>query len=143
LVLGVLACVVVLASQAWYGNALDKASKDVQTSVDKSSGKKTKQILGKEVDVNLGQFSVTTDQYGVASTDLPVTVTNKDSQPKTYSIQIEAVDQNGKRLTDDTVYANNLGGHQSQDFKSFQYVDPDKVDAVKTAKFRIVSVSQY
>jgi amino acid transporter len=149
IVLAVLAAAVVLISQSLYGNVLDKTSKDLdkvgkeaQTSLDKASGKKTNDILGKEVDVTIDTFQVISGQY-TTETQLPVKVTNKNSQSKSYSIQIEAVDQSGTRIADDTVYANNLSANQSQDFKAFQYVQSDKVDALKAAKFKVASVSQY
>jgi len=143
LVIGVLAGAIVLGSQAFYGNEINKLGKDLQTSTDKASGKKTNELLGKELDVTLDVFSVTPDEYGYNTTSLPVKVTNKTSSTKSYTIQVEAVDQNGTRLAEDTVSVNNLGGKQAQDFKAFQYVDTGKVDALKTAKFKVSTVSQY
>lgn len=142
LILAVLACVVVLASQKFYGDALDKTSKDIQTSADNSSGKNTSNLLGKAVTVDIGAFQVVPDQY-TTNTSLPVKVTNKENSSKSYSIQIEAVDSSGSRIADDTVSANNLGAHQSQDFKAFEFVESGKVDALKTATFKVASVSQY
>ncbi len=142
-ILAILACVIVLASQKFYSDSLDNAGKQIQKSADNASGKNTSNILGKDVDVTLGAFQVTTPDEFTTNTQLPVTVTNKDSQPKSYSIQIEAVDASGTRIVDDTVYANNLSSKQTQNFKAFEYVDPDKVEAVKKAKFKVVSVSQY
>lgn len=142
LILAVLACVIVLASQEFYGNSLDKAGKDIQTSVDNSSGKNTSNLLGKAVTVDIGAFQVTPDQY-TTNTSLPVKVTNKANSSKTYTIQIEAVDSTGTRIDDDTVNATNLGANESQDFKAFEFVQSDKVEALKTATFKVASVSQY
>jgi hypothetical protein len=142
LILAVLACAIVLASQKFYGDSLDKAGKDIQTSVNNSSGKNTSNLLGKAVTVDIGAFQVTPDQY-TTSTSLPVKVTNKENSSKSYSIQIEAVDSSGTRIDDDTVNVNNLGANQSQDFKAFEFVQSDKVDALKTSTFKVASVSQY
>lgn len=148
-ILSVLAIIVVLASQAFYGKAvndvgksLDQAAKQADQSMADASGKNTDKLLGKVVDVKLGTFSATEADY-VTNTELPVTVTNKASAQKTYSIEIEAVDASGKRIADDTVYANDLKAGQSQDFKAFQYVESDKIDALKTATFNVLTVSQY
>lgn len=143
LIISVLAGGIVLTSQAFYSDSLDKAGKEIQTSVDNSSGKNTNNLLGKSVNVDIGAFQAATDQYGLVTSSLPVKVTNKESSQKSYSIQIEAVGAAGTRITDDTVMVNNLGGDQSQDLKAFQYVDPSKVEELKTAKFKVASVSQY
>ena len=142
MVLAVLAGIIVIASQKFYVDTVDKAGKEVQKSVDKATGKNTSDILGKDVEVTLGSFLVVPDQY-TTTTNLPVKVTNKLSTSKSYSIQIEAVDQAGTRIAEDTVYANSLGAKQSQDFKAFEYVQSDKVEALKTAKFKVATVSQY
>ncbi len=143
LILTVLAGAIVLGSQAFYGDSLDKAGKNIQTSVDNSSGKNTDNLLGKAVTADIGAFQASTDQYGMATTSLPVKVTNKASSSKSYSIQVEAVDATGTRIDDDTISVTNLGAGQSQDFKAFEYVQSDKVDALKTAIFKVATVSQY
>lgn len=139
-VLSLLAGVIVLASQSFYSKSLDEASKDVQKSVDTATGKNTDELLGKKVDVTLGTFTVNAAEY---SSELPVKVTNLDSASKSYNIQIEAVDSSNARIAEDTVYANNLGSNQSQNFKAFQFVATDKYESMKAAKFKIVQVSQY
>ena len=143
LILTVLAFAIVLGSQKFYGDSLNKAGKDLQTSADNSSGKNTNNLLGKTVTADIGVFQVSTDQYGIATTSLPVKVTNKASSSKSYSIQVEAVDSTGTRIADDTVSVNNLGAGQSQDFKAFEFVQSDKVEALKTATFKVATVSQY
>mgnify|MGYP000871592794 CR=1 FL=1 len=143
LIITIIAGAVVLGSQSFYGNEIDKAGKEVQKSIDKSTGNSTATILKNDVSVTLGEFSVSTDNYGLVTSELPVTVTNKLNSPKTYSIDIEIVDSSGKRLDKDTVYADKLWAKQTQDFKAFQYIDPGKVEAFKAGKFKIVSVSEY
>lgn len=149
IVISTLAFVVVLASQAMYGAVLDEASKaadkaaaEASSDLDKATGNSTDELLKNDVTVKLGAFKASQDQYGIDSTELPVTVTNKNADKKSYSVQVEAVDNKGNRIVDDTVYANDLKSGQSQSFKAFQYVESGKLEAVKSAKFQIVSVSQ-
>jgi hypothetical protein len=142
IILSVLAGVIVLASQAFYADTIDKAVDQAQESIDTATGKKTDELLGKEVDVTIGTIEIVTEDFNTSST-LPVKVTNKNSQAKSYSIQIEAVDANGTRIDEDSIYVNSLGSNQSQDFKAFQFVSTDKYDALKSAQFKVVSVSQY
>jgi uncharacterized membrane protein len=149
LVLGIIAVVGVLGTQAMYGAALDNASKSLDSaaasasdSLDRMSGDATDDLLGKEITVDLGQFSATKDQYGLTETTLPVHVVNLASEPHTYSVQIEAVDASGNRVTDDTLMVNNLGAGQAQDLTAFEYQTDDKIEALKTATFKVTSISQ-
>lgn len=137
-VLGVATIIIVIVSQYAYGQVLNKVS----DSINKSTGDQTAEILKSDADVVLGQFAATQDQY-VTNTELPVTVTNKTNEKKSFTIHIEAVDASGSRITDDTVYANDLTAGQKQDFKAFTLVTSDKVDALKSAKFNIVTVTEF
>lgn len=143
IVLSILAGVVVLASQSFYSNAIDNAANEVNKSLDDSTGVNTEEILDKSVTVEMGTFVVNEDQYGIVNTELPVKITNKLDEQKSFSVQIEAVDAKGNRVADDTVYANSLNAKQTQSFNAFQYVPSDKVDGLKSATFKILSVSQY
>lgn len=142
LILSVLALVIVFASQAFYGSVIDGASKEVNKSLDKASGNATAEILGKDVDVTLGTFTATTGDYGIVTTSLPVKITNKLSESKSYTVKVEAVDASGNRILDDTVYADKLGAGQSQDLEAFKYIESTKLDSVKAATFKIASVSE-
>lgn len=149
IVISALAFIIVLASQAMYSAALNEASKSLDQvsqsaneTLDKATGNKTDELLKNDVSVDLGGFNASQDEYGFNTTYLPVTVTNKLDAAKSYAIQVEAVDAQGKRIADDYVYANDLGARQSQEFKLFQYVEAEKLDAIKAASFKIVSVSQ-
>jgi len=142
IIISVISVVLVLVSQSIYSDAVEQAGEEFNDSVERSTGDKTDEILGKEVTVELGKFKAETDEYGLSKTELPVTVTNKLDEGKSYSIQIEAVDGDGKRIVDDYVYANDLGAQQTQDFKVFEYVEDEKLESVKNAEFKIVSVSQ-
>lgn len=137
-IISALALVIVFASQAMYGAALDEVGKGL----DKASGNATADILGKEVDVTVGAFSAVEGEYGLMTTLLPVKVTNKLDESKSYTVKVEAVDASGTRILDDTVYADSLGAKQSQNLEAFKYVESTKVEALKTATFKVVSVSQ-
>jgi len=142
IILSLLSLVIVLASQQMYGQAIDDATKEVQTESGKITGEKTEDLLKTDIDVTLGTFEATKDEYGLDATKLPVTVTNKNPEKKTYTIQIEAVDASGVRILDESVYANDLGSGQTQEFEAFKYVESSKLEAVKTAEFKIVKVTQ-
>ncbi len=142
IVLAVAAVIITIAVQVAAYNALQKASQDINKSIDDSTGGNTEEILGKDVQVTLGSFETSTDQYGIVKTKLPITVKNELTEAKSYVINVEAVDANGNRVLDDTVYANSLGAGQSQSFDAFSFVESSKVDALKAATFKIVSVSK-
>ncbi|MCH4266645.1 MAG: DUF4190 domain-containing protein [Solobacterium sp.] len=108
-----------------------------------ASGDHTADILKNDLSVQMGSFTCTSDQYGLTTTELPLTLTNLTSESKSFSVHVEALDSNGNRIVDDTVYASSLGAGQSVDEKLFQYVESDKLDAVKAATFNIVEVSMY
>lgn len=141
-VLAVVALVVVFASQSFYGAVLDEAGKEVTNSLDKATGKKTDELLGKDVDVDFGKFMVKTDEYGLNETSLQVTVTNNNKETKSYSITVEALDKEGVRIADDTIYASDLKSGQSQKEKVFEYVDDSLINALKKATFKVSTVSQ-
>ena len=142
LVLAVASMGVTLAMQKSLSDTVDDASKEINKTVDDMSGNNTDAILKNDVQVDLGQFTVEEGEYGISSSKLVVTVKNKLEEKKSFSIKIEAVDADGKRIEDDTVYANDLGAGQSQDFDAFSFVSSDKYEALKAATFKIVSVSK-
>lgn len=142
LVLCLVAGAVVLASQAIYSAAIDSAVEQTNQSLGKMTGDATDDILGTDVDVVLGDLSISKDGYGFVTSELPVTVTNLLDEQTTYWIQIEAVDATGARITDDTVYVNDLGANQSTKLKAFSLVSSDDYDALMSARFNIISVSE-
>ncbi len=142
IVLGILSVVITLNMQKSVGDALDKVGDEIGQSIDDSTGKNTDDILKNDIAVEMGEFAVTEDEYGIQSSKMVVTVTNKTSEKQSFSIKIEAVDADGKRIDDDTVYASDLNAGQSQDFDAFTLVQSDKYESLKTATFKIVSVSK-
>lgn len=142
LVLCIVACAVVLGSQAFYTAALNDAADQANKQLDKMTGDATDEVLGIDVDVSLGEFRISKDQYGMIKSGLPVKITNMLNERGTYWITIEAVDASGARISDDTVYANDLGANQSTTVEAFSYVSSDDYNAMKSAQFSIVSVSE-
>lgn len=139
IILGVLAVVITLNVQKTLSDSLDAVSKEL----DKATGGNTEEILKNDVEVTLGNFEVTQGQYGMTDTKLVVTVKNKKEETKSFSIQIEAVASDGSRINQDYVYANNLTAGQSQDFEIFSFISSDKLEAMKSATFKIVEASMY
>ena len=142
LIIGVVCVGIVLASQAMYGKAINDAGKAIQDSVDTSSGKKTDELLKNDVNIEIGKFSATADEYGINKTSLSVKVTNKNTETKSYTVKVEAVDASGTRLAEDTIYANDLKSNGSGSYEAFKYVEAGKVDSLKTATFKVYSVGQ-
>lgn len=137
LILGILSVVITLSLQNSWSKSLDDVGKDL----DNMMGDNTEEILKKDVDVNIGKLNVTTDEYGYSDSELVVTVTNKSKEKKSFTIHIEAVDNTGKRIDDDYVYANDLNSGQTQDFKIFTLVSSEKLEQMKSAEFKIIDVS--
>lgn len=138
IILGVLSIVITLSVQKTLSDTLQTVSKDL----DKATGTSTEQILKNDLDVDIGQFEVTKENY-ITETKLTVKLTNKTNETKSFNIQIEAVDQNGTRVNQDYIYANNLTAGQSQEFEIFQFVTSDKIDQMQNATFKIVEASMY
>lgn len=138
-ILGILAIIITLSAQKTVSDSLDALSEDLDT----ASGENTEQVLANDVEVEIGNFEATTDEYGLTDTKLTVKVTNKTNETKSFTIQIEAVDANGSRINQDYVYANNLTAGQSQDFDIFQFVSSDQIEAMQNATFNIVEASAY
>ncbi len=142
IILGILAVVITLNAQKIVSDSINEALDTFNNELDTMSGNKTEEILANNLDVTIGTFEAIKQQY-MTDTKLPVKVKNKSSETKSFSIQIEAVDGNGSRINQDTIYVNNLNAGQSQDFEAFSFVTSDKVEALKNATFKIIEVSMY
>ena len=138
IILGILAIVITINSQKALSDSLETLSKDL----DKATGNSTEEILANNVDVVLGDFEVIEGKY-TTETKLNVDVTNKSTETKSFNIQIEAVDENGSRINQDYIYANNLSAGQSQNFELFKFIGSDDLESMQNATFKIVQVSMY
>ena len=143
LILGVLACGITFYMQDSASKAIDKATSDLNKTTDDATGENTDEILKKDVKVELGAFTADTDEYGITTTSLPVKVTNISKKKHSFNITVECVDGNGDRIKDDYVMVNDLAAGQSVDEKAFEYVEDDKLDAVKGGTFKVSKVEMY
>ena len=146
LVLGVLAIVITLVLQDSWGKELDNVSKELDKTsqeLNKVTGDATEEVLKNDVQVTLGKLEISQDEYGLTDSKLVVTVKNITKEKKSYSIHIEAVDSNGQRIQDDYVTVNDLGAGQQTEEKIFEYIEDEKIDAMKNATFNIVEASTY
>lgn len=139
IIVSIIAVVAVLGSQAAYSAAINDASKGL----DKMTGDATEEILGTDVEIAFGTYKLSKGSYGMIESELPVKITNLSGDRASFNAQIEATDKSGNRITTDTVFVNDLGAGQSQTVKAFAYVSKDEYDAMKSAQFSIVSVSEY
>ena len=143
IIISVITIILVLVSQKTLSDSINNTVNEINNNIDTATGKKTDEVLSDFLDVNIGTYSSITDEFGFTSTELPVTITNKGSESKSFNIQIEAINPDGSRIDTDYISADNLGANQSQNFKIFEYVEDDKVDAMKNATFKIVESSMY
>lgn len=138
LVLGILSIIITISLQNSWSNSLDNLSNDLDT----MTGKNTEEVL-KNVDVNIGSFQTTTDEYGFNDTGLTVKITNNAKEIKSFNLTIEAIAADGSRIDTDYIYANNLAPGQSQDFNLFEYVSSDNLNKMKNATFKVIEASMY
>ncbi len=141
-VIAVISCALVLQTQSHYAKVLDDASNKFNKSIDNSTGKNTEELQKTSLDVKFGKLVVKRGEYST-DTKLTVTLKNKTQEKASFSVRIEAVDASGKRITDDTIYANDLGSGQSVDMDAFKYIESDKIPEVEKATIKVVSVSKY
>lgn len=142
IVVSLLACVIVFATQNLYSQAIDQASDEMQTTLDKADGSATDELLANEVSVEFGTFSAEDQGYGLWKTTLPVTVTNKTSETHNYIIQVEALNADGSRIDSGYVNVNSLAAGQTAEEECFTYVASDNIAAMQAATFKVASVMQ-
>lgn len=146
ILLSIIAGGVVLATQSFYGKVADDASKSIDETTNDFNGNNTDKLLKTSVDVTLGQFVVNPGAEAEYTyddtTELPVTIKNKAEEKASYTVKVEAVDASGVRIAEDTLFVSDLGAGQTVSEKAFKYVEPDKLEALKTATFKILEVSR-
>lgn len=140
-VIGILTIIITINSQKALSDSLNDTINTFNEDMNTLTGKNTDEVL-KNIDVEIGKFEVTKNNY-LTETKLIVKLTNKTSETKSFNIQIEAVKEDGTRITTDTVYANNLNAGQSQEFNTFTLASSDNIEALKNATFKIVEASMY
>ena len=147
IILGIISITISYNALVATGEALNKASKKINDSIDQINGNNTDTILEKELDVVFGNFEYKVNDLGYGykteTTALPVTFTNKSAKQKSFSVEIEAVDASGNRITTDIVYVNNLNAGQSYETKCFVLVSNGKANQLQGATFKVLKVSSY
>jgi hypothetical protein len=146
IILSVVTFVIVIATQSFYGKVADDIGNSVNESVNDYDGTNTDKLLETSVDVTIGAFAFNQGAEPAYTyddtTELPVTIKNKSSEKASYSVKIEAVDANGTRVAEETLYANDLNSGQSFSDKAFKYIEESKLEAVKSATFKVLEVSK-
>ncbi len=146
IIISVLTFVVVIATQSFFGKVADEVGKSVDQSVSDFDGTNTDKLLKDNVDVTLGAFAFNPGAEAAYTyddtTELPVTIKNKSAEKASYTVKIEAVSTDGTRVAEDTLYVNDLNPGQSVSEKAFKYIEEGKLEAVKTATFKILEVSK-
>lgn len=137
IILSVIAFIIASTMNTATTEAIKETSKDI----DKITGDATEEVLKNDVQVTLGNFEATTDEYGLTDSKMVVTIKNITDKKHSFSVHIEAVDASGQRIEDDTVYVSDLGPGQTTTEKAFVFVTSEKLDAMKTATFKIVEAS--
>lgn len=117
-----------------------KVSGDINDTIARGTGGQTEQILENELEVTFGKFVRTDTEYRKDG-KLPVTFRNKGSERATFYVQVEAVDDNGDRIAEDTASVTSLAGGQSTTDELFTF--SENVDELQTATFRVASVSKH
>lgn len=139
LILGIFAIIITLVIQDSFNKAIDDASKDF----DKATGNNTEEVLKNDADVKLGNFKIKKDEYGIEDTKLTVTLTNKTSQTKSFSVKVEAKDSNGVRIDTDDAYFDTVAPGQTVTSDIFNLVETEKAKKLETASFQIIEISSY
>lgn len=121
-------------------DSLDDIYDSLDINLDNIIGGNTDEIMEKYLEVTFGEFEAEKGDY-LAQTKLNLIVKNKSDKIRSFSIDIEAVDENGTRLATDTVYVERLGAGQSQKEQAFTLLDEEKTDELKNAEFRVYGAS--
>lgn len=114
----------------------------------------TEEILSNQLDVIIGEYEVEFeniednveyyyDIMSYSSSKLPVTLRNKSNEMKSFNVLIEAVDENGDRITEDTVFIESLRSGQLYKTNAFQYSSGEMLEKLKNATFKVLTVSTY
>lgn len=143
IVTGVLAIAITLVLQASWSKALDDVSDELDENVANMTGENTEELLGTAVNVELGTFTVSSDEYGLVTSSLPVTVTNLKDEKASFNITIEATNPDGSRIETGYVYVDDLGAGQSYSDEAFTYISSDDVETYQNATFKVIEVSMY
>lgn len=102
--------------------------------IDRKEGRATQELLRKDVEVKIGEFG---------DDGLDITIYNKNSETKAYSIVITAKDEAGENIIEQAVSLGMLDPREEREYKIFSTASELLRDKLKTATFEITTVSQY
>lgn len=142
IILGILAIWMTISSQQALSDSLNDLSNDLETTFNDLDGSNTNDILANDVDVQIGTFTIEKGDY-YDSTKLPVKITNKSSEMKSFSITIEAVDADGNRIEEGYIMVNDLKPNQSVEETTFTFESDDTITKLRTATFNVLKISKY
>ena len=104
-------------------------------------------VLKNQVDVILGDFEITSevDDFEMMNNTckLPVTLKNKSNEIKSFNVTIEAVDEEGNRITEEQVYVEKLRPNQSYETEAFNYASDEMAEKLENAHFVVLDASSY
>ncbi|MBO4694079.1 MAG: DUF4190 domain-containing protein [Clostridia bacterium] len=141
-ILGILAIIITIVMQNAFVKAVDDAVDNISSSLDNMTGDNTDEIMDKYLEVTFGEFEVKKDTF-LTETQLTVKIKNKSNENKSFSVGVEAVDENGTRIETDTVYVDSLGAGQTQSENMFTLLTEEKREKLKNAEFRVYEASMY
>ena len=95
-----------------------------------------------DFDVEFGEFKISNNGY-TYDTSLEVIVTNTSEKQKSFFINIEAIDEDGARLSTDMIIADRLNSNQKIKLEAFEYVPQEKIEQFKLATFKVLEVQKY
>lgn len=96
----------------------------------------------KVADVSFGTFTASTDGY-LTKTSLDVAVKNTTDTLRSFYITVEAVNANGDRLGTDMLLAQSLRPGQTIHLTAFAFVEQNKIEQFKTAKFHVLKIDSF
>lgn len=111
-------------------------------------------ILLNELEVDIGEYKSENPEYEYNyeynydymyynSTKLPITLRNKSNEIKSFNVMIEAIDENGDRITEETVYVESLRSGQSYTTNAFEYSSGEMIEKLNNATFRVLKAYSY
>jgi hypothetical protein len=102
--------------------------------IDRKDGRATQELLKNDVEIEIGEF----DDGG-----LSVTLYNKNSATKAYSVVVLAKNQAGENIIEQTVSFGVLDPEERREYKIFSSSSDILKEKLKTANFEVTTVSQY
>lgn len=150
IVLGVVSVLVTILVWVLFVIAANEASSqyeqslaEIQEDSDRALGESTDEILANDLEVEVGTFEGTADEFGWVESALPVTLTNTSDEPLTFDLDIDAVAADGTVVESDFAYTDELAPGESTTVETFDFIDSENLEAMRTATFEVTRVSAY